>query len=301
MEAGIRKLLPQRFRFLELLRWGWVFLERTRILSGIQFTMHFIEFFVVETKRFVGSFVNVILTRQTCGQRSSRAVESKRWALGNHFPKWICYMFLMSKCRGDWDPGLCTTSFIAKSEPLRNGDFRKKMCFACRKNRHLTLRSGSLFAKLEPKLCTNLDLSLFYMILILGIANSLGKRISQSSAFAFRSPARALAAGLPRQDHVYKSADASFRFHNKNFDEMRCKLDCTENLRSFDWGMPNSTLIGIGLTQYELIMQKLIALIEIIQQLPFPFSRVLAWVILYLLGVQIWRFFQTGLGFPTSL
>ena len=33
------------------LRWGWVFLERTRILSGIQFTMYFIEIFVVETKR----------------------------------------------------------------------------------------------------------------------------------------------------------------------------------------------------------------------------------------------------------
>jgi len=28
--------------------------------------------------------------------------------------------------------------------------------------------------------------------------------ISYHSAFAFRSPARALAAGLPRQDHVYK-------------------------------------------------------------------------------------------------
>jgi len=26
------------------LRWGWVFLERTRILSGIQFTTHFIDF-----------------------------------------------------------------------------------------------------------------------------------------------------------------------------------------------------------------------------------------------------------------
>ena len=37
------------------LRWVWVFLERIRILSGIQFTTHFIEFFVVETKRFVGS------------------------------------------------------------------------------------------------------------------------------------------------------------------------------------------------------------------------------------------------------
>jgi len=31
-----------------------------RILSGIQFTTHFIEFFVLETKQFVGSFVNVI-------------------------------------------------------------------------------------------------------------------------------------------------------------------------------------------------------------------------------------------------
>jgi len=32
------------------LKWGWVFLERTRILIGIQFTTHFIDFFVVETK-----------------------------------------------------------------------------------------------------------------------------------------------------------------------------------------------------------------------------------------------------------
>jgi len=27
------------------LRWGWVFLERTRILSGIQFTTYFTEIF----------------------------------------------------------------------------------------------------------------------------------------------------------------------------------------------------------------------------------------------------------------
>jgi len=31
------------------LRWGWVFLERTRNLSGIQFTTHFIDCFVVQT------------------------------------------------------------------------------------------------------------------------------------------------------------------------------------------------------------------------------------------------------------
>jgi len=74
-----------------MLRWGWLFLERTRILSGIQFTTYFIEIFVVETKRFVSSFVNVILTRQACGQRSSRAAESKRRAIGNYFSERICF------------------------------------------------------------------------------------------------------------------------------------------------------------------------------------------------------------------
>ena len=61
------------------LRGGWVF------LSGIQFTAHFIEIFVVEAKQFVGSFVHVILTRQTRGQRSSKPAERKRQALRNHF------------------------------------------------------------------------------------------------------------------------------------------------------------------------------------------------------------------------
>jgi len=115
------------------LRWGWVCFERTWILSGIQFTTHFIEFFVVETKRFVGSssYVNVILTRQTCGQRSSRAAKRKRQALGNDFSERICYMFLISKFRGDWDPGLCTTSVLRlrlenRSAVATSG---KKMCF----------------------------------------------------------------------------------------------------------------------------------------------------------------------------
>ena len=45
------------FQFQIYLRWGWVFLERTQILSGIHFTTHFIDFFVVETKRFVSSSV----------------------------------------------------------------------------------------------------------------------------------------------------------------------------------------------------------------------------------------------------
>jgi len=57
----------------------------------------------METKQFVGSSVNVILTRQICGQRSSRVAESKHQTLENHIYERICYMFLISKCRGDWD------------------------------------------------------------------------------------------------------------------------------------------------------------------------------------------------------
>ena len=34
----------------------------------------------------------------------------------------------MSKCRGDQDLGLYTFFVLAKREPLRNGDFRKKKC-----------------------------------------------------------------------------------------------------------------------------------------------------------------------------
>jgi len=131
------------------LRWGWVFLERTRILSEIQFTTHFIDFFVVQTKWFVGSSLNVILMWQTCGQRSSRAAESKRRALGNYFSERICCMFLMSKCRGDWHLCLCTFWVLAKREPLRNAKFRfflrpKHVFF-----RKSPLRSGSLFASTQ--------------------------------------------------------------------------------------------------------------------------------------------------------
>jgi len=129
---------------ISITRWGWIFLERARILSGIQFTTHFIEIFAVETKWFVGSSVNVILTWQTCGQRWSRAAESKR-ALQNQFPERICYMFPISKYRGDRDLGLCTTSVLA----FRNGKIRfylRRNTFFLRKS---PLRIGSPNASTE--------------------------------------------------------------------------------------------------------------------------------------------------------
>ena len=114
------------------LRWGWIFLERTRI------------------KQFVGSTVNVILTRQTCSQRSSRAAESKRRALGNYFFERIYYiMFLISKCRGDRDLCLCTTSGLAFGEPMRSGDFQEKKVFQRRTYQILPLRCTSSNASPE--------------------------------------------------------------------------------------------------------------------------------------------------------
>jgi len=79
------------------------------------------KFFVVETKRLVGISVHVILMQQTCGQRSSRATESKRRVIENYFSERICYMFPISKYRGDRDLGLCTTSGLAFGEPQRHG------------------------------------------------------------------------------------------------------------------------------------------------------------------------------------
>ena len=61
------------------------------------------------------------------------------------------------------------------------------------------------------------------------VANSLGKKFPSAQRLLSASPARALAAGLPRQDHVYKTTNESFCFHNKNSNKMRCKLDSTEN------------------------------------------------------------------------
>jgi len=96
------------------LRQGWVLSKRTCVFNGIQFTRYFIEFVVVETKQIVSSNSNVILMRQTCGQRSGLAAGCKRQALEFDFSVRICYMFPMSKCRRESDLGLCTISALAK-------------------------------------------------------------------------------------------------------------------------------------------------------------------------------------------
>jgi len=114
------------------------------------------------------------LTRQTCGQRSSRAAESKRRALGNYFSERICYMFLVSKCRGDWDLGLCIFWASANREQLRNAKFwfflRAKHVFFPG-SRHC---AAFLFSQV-PKKCTDLGFSLLY-ILTLGTYSKFARK-----------------------------------------------------------------------------------------------------------------------------
>ena len=100
-----------------------VFFERMWDLSGILFTKHFIESVFVQTNKLICSISNVTLKRQTCGQHSSMAARSKRRAPSIYFPMWICHMFLISKCRREWNLGMCTFPVLQKKMLLQCAHF----------------------------------------------------------------------------------------------------------------------------------------------------------------------------------
>jgi len=193
--------------------------------------MHFIEFVVVETRWFVGSNVNVILIRQTCSVHTSRAAGGKRQALALYCCMRILYMFWRSKCRGESDLCLCTTPELAKRMRLCSADFRLKPCLAAKfvGSRHC---AAAFFLQI-PKLCTDLDWTLLCILIMKTYTKFVWKNKILALGVCLPQPCWTLDAGLPRQDHVYSTSDELCRFHNQKFDEMRCKLDSTENPRSF--------------------------------------------------------------------
>jgi len=136
--------------------------KRTCEFSGIQFTRHFIELVLMETKQFVSSISDVILTRHTCGQRSGRVAASKRRALACGFSVRKCYMFIIQKYRGEWDLSLCMTSGLAKRMLLCSADFLQILRPNTLKNRNSALRSGILFASPEVMRRLRSDSSLHF-------------------------------------------------------------------------------------------------------------------------------------------
>ena len=85
-------------------------------------------------------------TLEMCGQHSSRAERSQNRESALYFSIWICCMFVIWKCRGKDDLGMCTASGLAKRMPLRGGAFRFKNMFGRKNRRKLPPRSGILLA-----------------------------------------------------------------------------------------------------------------------------------------------------------
>ena len=130
-------------------RCGWIILEQTRSLRRFHFTTLFIEFVVVETKRFFSGNPNVILMRQTCVQRSIISAESKHWSLAFYNSTRIYHMFHVSKCRGRSDLGLCTTLVLVKTIQLQSVDFWLKTVLGRKIRWNLPMPICILFASNE--------------------------------------------------------------------------------------------------------------------------------------------------------
>jgi len=111
--------------------------------------------------------------------------------------------------------------YLRKENRCAMATSEKKQFFACRKNRNLALRSV-LFSQV-PKKGTDLDLSLLYILTLKTYSKIARNNNFLALGVSFRSPARALSAGLPRQHHVQRSTDESIRLHNKN--SMKCVVN----------------------------------------------------------------------------
>ena len=87
--------------------------------------------FTDTTELSVAVLVNVILTQQTCGQRSCVSAGSNRRALAFYSSSEIqsCYMFRIPKCRRESNLGLSTALGLAKRMRLCGDDFRFKNVF----------------------------------------------------------------------------------------------------------------------------------------------------------------------------
>ena len=92
--------------------------------------------------------------------------DSKHWALENQFCVRICLMFLISKCRGDWDLGLCTASVLALSDPKCNGKIR------------FFLRWNTFFFRILPSRIRSPSESTEVQVLKLGTYSKFARKIN---------------------------------------------------------------------------------------------------------------------------
>jgi len=107
-----------------MFRWGWVgYISNERGFS-VESSLQRISSKFWLWKRNDSPVVLYTWSWRGKPAASARAGLRKGRALGKYFSEQICYMFLISKCKGDRGLGLCTTSVIAFGEPQRNGKIR---------------------------------------------------------------------------------------------------------------------------------------------------------------------------------
>ena len=100
-----------------------VFLERTRILSGIQFTKHVIKSSFVEAHQFFSSNQNVILTRTHAASTQAKLQQANAERERLVFPYEFAKLHVLDiETRTNSDLGLCTISVLAKRMPPHSGD-----------------------------------------------------------------------------------------------------------------------------------------------------------------------------------
>jgi len=104
--------------------------------------------FLKDSNQLFGSNPNVILTAQTCGS-AEVWLRKANTELPLHFSVRFCYMFLTSKCRGEWEVGVCMTAGLAKTMPRHSGEFRRILRPNTFKNRQSALHIDIVFASHE--------------------------------------------------------------------------------------------------------------------------------------------------------
>ena len=183
----------------------------------------------METNQLVRSNSNVILTRQTCGQRSSRVAGSKRTPSASiHFSVRIWYVFIIPKGRGQSDLGLCMTSVFAKRMQLHSADFRRILRPNTFLNRKSSLCRGILFASTKVMHRPRSDSPLHFEI----------KNTYQICMLAF-------GVCFPQRWPQVCRVKITFEILRTNWfvstrtNSKKCKVDATEYARSFE---PNPTL-----------------------------------------------------------
>jgi len=120
--------------------------------------------FVVETKQYVSSNANVILTRQTCGQRSKMSAESKRRKAQ------ICFTSEFAMCSTYQNVETTKIYVSALFDYLQkenrcampNSEFSRRRNKFFLGSRHCV---PCLFVCQVPKKCTELDLSPLYILI----------------------------------------------------------------------------------------------------------------------------------------